>query len=555
MTTRHPHPNGSFISERTGLGLLSLASGLLIGVSMPPGPYGPVAGIAWVPLLLVWSRATPRQMAVAAFGSWLTAALTGFSWVLGHVLPTTALASAGGMLTWAFVFALPWPLSNAVRKRGGRWLGLASLLAFHLTVEGLLSRGPLAFPWGLLGHALAETPSLRHLAALGGVGAASAWLIATNALFFTAARDRSFRPAALALLVLLVGGALTYGGLRSGHLSSASAPADSGRATVLLVQPGTEPTAWDDVQDVGRLRALQRQTRQALDTASVRPDLVVWPETALPVVRPRPRRRAFYRSLHAWVDSLGVPVLTGGVGLVETAGPASPSAFTNRVWFFAPANRSAAGASGDSPEGSNPETSTPERSDPKTYDKVHLVPFAEHVPLADRLPALNAARVPAGGVPGYVRGDGPALWSTPLGRTTPLVCFESVALPYIQTASRRGAQAFVTVAQTGWWNGATGPRQHRAFTQMAAVAAGRPIVLASVRGPSTVIGPDGRTTAASAYGSRAAVLTSVPRTAGATPFVRWGDLPFVLGATGSVLALLVLTGRILREHLAPDGTS
>jgi apolipoprotein N-acyltransferase len=532
---------------------LSLASGLLIGISMPPSPYGPVAGIAWVPLLLVWSRADPRQMAVAAFGGWLAAALTGFAWVLHHVLPTTALASAGGMLTWAFLFALPWPLSAAVRKRGGRWLGLASLLAFHLTVEGLLSRGPLAFPWGFFGHALAETPALRHLAALGGVGAASAWLIGINALVFTIASDRSFRPAALALLALLVGGALTYGGLRTGNLSPASAAADSGRATVLLVQPGTPPTAWADVRDVGRLRSLQRQTREALDTASVRPDLVVWPETALPVVRDRPRRRALYRSLHAWVDSLGVPVLTGGVGIVEDPGPASPPAFTNRVWFFAPANRTA-GASGDAPEGSNPETSPPQRSAPRTYDKVHLVPFAEHVPLADRLPALDAFRVPAGGVPGYVRGEGPALWSTPLGRTTPLVCFESVALPYVQTASRRGAQVFVTVAQTGWWNGATGPRQHRAFTQMAAVAVGRPVVLASVRGPSTVIGPDGRTTTASAYGSRAAVLASVPRAADATPFVRRGDLPFVLGTTGSVLALLVLTGRILRERLAPDGT-
>jgi apolipoprotein N-acyltransferase len=543
MTTRSP-PLGSFLSEGTGTVLLALASGLLIGISMPPGPYGPVAGIAWVPLLLVWSRADPRQMAVAAFGCWLTAALTGFAWVLHHVLPTTALASAGGVLTWAFVFALPWPLSAAVRKRGGRWLGLASLLAFHLTVEGLLSRGLLAFPWGLFGHALAETPALRHLAALGGVGAASAWLIGINALVFTIASDRSFRPALLTLLALLVGGALTYGGLRSGNLSPASAAADSGRATVLLVQPGTPPTAWADVRDVGRLRSLQRQTREALDTASVRPDLVVWPETALPVVRDRPRRRALYRSLHAWVDSLGVPVLTGGVGIVEDPGPASPPAYTNRVWFFAPTNRTDAGASGDAPQ----------RSAPRTYDKVHLVPFAEHVPLADRLPALDAFRVPAGGVPGYVRGEGPALWSTPLGRTTPLVCFESVALPYMQTASRRGAQAFVTVAQTGWWNGATGPRQHRAFTQMAAVAVGRPVVLASVRGPSTVIGPYGRTTTASTYGSRTAVLTTVPRAADATPFVRRGDLPFVLGATGSVLALLVLTGRILREYLAPDRT-
>jgi apolipoprotein N-acyltransferase len=89
---------------------------------------------------------------------------------------------------------------------------------------------------------------------------------------------------------------------------------------------------------------------------------------------------------------------------------------------------------------------------------------------------------------------------------------------------------------------------------MAAVAVGRPVVLASVRGPSTVIGPDGRTTTASAYGSRTAVLTTVPRAAHATPFVRRGDLPFVVGATGSVLALLVLTGRILREYLAPDRT-
>jgi len=508
---------------------------------MPPGSWGSLICIAWLPLLTVWSRASPRTVAIGGFGAWATAAGTGFAWVLTHALPTTALASAGGLLTWSFLFTLPWPLSAAVRRRWGALAGFVALVALHVTVEGLISRGPLAFPWGLLGHALSDTPWLRHLAALGGVGAVSMWIAAVNVLLFTAASRRSFRLPATALLALLVGGAILLGMQRTPGSTSSTSQFDGSDATrVLLVQPNTPPAHWADVRDTSRVRSLRHHTTRALDTTAASPDLIVWPETALPLPRSRVEQHSLYRALQKWVDSTGIPLLTGGVGSVDDHQPAaspdptSSTSFTNRVWFFRPSGASGRRAS---------------RS-PKTYDKVHLVPFAEHVPFSDRLTALEALRVPAGGVPGYVRGTGPSVWDTPLGRTTPLVCFESVTLPYVRSAARNGAEVFVTVAQTGWWDGPTGPRQHLAFSRLTALALGRPVIVASVKGPSAVVGPDGETIASSAYGTQSVLFAAVPSATSATPFLRFGDVPFFLAGVGSALAVIALWGRRLRGPIA-----
>ncbi len=72
----------------------------------------------------------------------------------------------------------------------------------------------------------------------------------------------------------------------------------------LLIQPGTPPTRWADVDDRSRVAHLQSLTTSALDTLSTPPDVIVWPETALPVLPPE-EQDSLTRSVQAWIGEIG----------------------------------------------------------------------------------------------------------------------------------------------------------------------------------------------------------------------------------------------------------
>jgi apolipoprotein N-acyltransferase len=189
-----------------------------------------------------------------------------------------------------------------------------------------------------------------------------------------------------------------------------------------------------------------------------------------------------HRRIQALVDSLDIPLLTGAV---DTA-PARDGRprYRNRVRLFLPGASPPDARSGGAADAS------------LAYDKHHLVPFAEHVPLVDDWPALQRLSVPAGGVAGYVRGPGPVLFSIPTRtpgtpvRVAPLICFETVVGPYVQTAAEK-ADVIVAVSQVGWWGTSGILPQYRALTRLRALETGRPIVVATVTGPSFVARPDG----------------------------------------------------------------
>jgi apolipoprotein N-acyltransferase len=210
------------------------------------------------------------------------------------------------------------------------------------------------------------------------------------------------------------------------------------------------------------------------------------------------------------------------------------------------------------------------------YDKTRLVPFAERVPGVGLLPALDAFAVPAGGVRAYRRGDGPRVLTvrdTTARDTTaddareathvgPMICFESVFGGLGRAYARRGADVLVVLAQSGWWAGGRGARQHLALTRLRAVETGRAVVVATVSGVSALVLPDGRVTASLGWQQRGVLRVRVPlpprdrvpprddddapRT---TPFVRLGSF---LGPLAAALTLAFTVRRLLRPACRPS---
>ena len=543
-----------------------LASGVLLGMAYPPSAVPGLGFAALAPLFIRWTQ-TPH--ATQAYGEAVLAHVIAygiaFRWAAFHPIPSAALASVGGILALALLTALPYGLAHATAsliqtlgqssrsrssatpnastsnrppEHAGLWarrkqvLAALMLAALIVATEAILARGPWALPWTTLSHTVAWLPQARWAARIGGPGL-SVLVVATNALLTAAwlsvrsppRHSQPHRPHVGRPRTILVLFGITLGGMLAvpsftnvtGGASTDSTTKPTPSFAITAVQPARPPLTWSDTSNTQRVDEAIRQTYLALtpsdaahsdaahfDAAHHRrdrlsTDLVVWPETTLPPLRNEARTR-MHRRIQAMVDSLGIPLLTGAVSPARALD--DRPRYRNRVQLFLPGRSSS-------------DHAEPEGAPSLTYDKHHLVPFAEHVPFVDDWPALQRFSVPAGGVAGYLRGNGPALFSIPTRhsnrpvRIAPLICFETVVGPYVQEAAQ-GADVLVAVSQVGWWGRSDVLPQYQALTRLRALETGRPIVVATVTGPSFVAQPDGTVTVLTDWMSDTATSIAIP---------------------------------------------
>jgi apolipoprotein N-acyltransferase len=170
-----------------------------------------------------------------------------------------------------------------------------------------------------------------------------------------------------------------------------------------------------------------------------------------------------------------------------------------------------------------------------TFDKFHLVPFGEYVPLAGILPIEKIA--PGGGA-GFSAGPGPRTLRLPgLPPVSPLICYEVIFPGNVIDPDDRPAW-LLNLTNDAWYGRTSGPYQHFGMAVARAVEQGLPLVRVANTGISGVIDPWGRVTARLGLGeggtSGAVLDAALPRALDAAPpYQRFG---------GPILAGLLLAG-------------
>jgi apolipoprotein N-acyltransferase len=181
------------------------------------------------------------------------------------------------------------------------------------------------------------------------------------------------------------------------------------------------------------------------------------------------------------------------------------------------------------------------------YDKHHLLPFGEYLPLGPlmtRLGVRSLVNMPSD----YAPGVEPAPVQLPgLPLLQPIICYESIFMDAVGARGPRPAW-MVLPSNDSWYGATSGPWQHLNLGAYRAIEHGLPMVRSTPTGVSAMIDPYGRIPAGQRLGiGEAGVIDAdLPAPLAPTLFSRWRNLPFwVLVAAGGVVALL---SRFRRER-------
>lgn len=458
---------------------LALVSGLALALGQPPYDLWPVALVAVAVAFWGILKAATRRRALwlgwltglGYFGlslRWITEPFFVDAAVTGWMAPFALVGMAGGLaLFWALAAGLAF----------GR-VPLA-LVAFWTLAELARSYVLTGFPWGLLGYALAPTPLVYLSAWIGPHGLTVLVLGVAAGLAVLRSRPMVTALGGMGFAALWVLGVLVQ------------APEQdlSGRPVVRLVQPNApQHLKWDPAH---MPTFFQRQV--AATGAPGQVDLIVWSETALPLLLDE-AEGAFGVIAEA---AKGTPVV---LGLQRAEG---------RKYLNSLALLDGQGAP------------------VAVYDKHHLVPFGEYMPLPWLFAGIEAGGLAARARGGFSAGPGPVLIDTPLGRTLPLICYEAVFPQDILRAPDR-PEVLLHLTNDAWFGTHVGPYQHLMQARLRAIETGLPLVRAANTGVSAVIDPGGRILDQLSLGVAGHLDVAVPAALPPTIYAQTGDWPVLI---------------------------
>jgi apolipoprotein N-acyltransferase len=483
--------------RRTGLALLF---GLLAAGAMPPFNLVPLLFLAFPGL--VWL--------MDGRPGWRGAFADGFVWGMGFYVPSLYWTSEAmfvdiAQFWWMVPIALlglPAMMSlfngaaaavahKLARPGVGRILALAAAWGAFEWLRGHLLTG---FPWVLIGYAWSGSaaPLLAGLQAVSLIGIYGVSLLTVLVAALPARLADAGRPIlAPALGLAGLAAALAWGGLR---LADGPDPLVAG-VTLRLIQPAFQQLAVStqalELQRFDRLLALAASPGADKVTAQI------WPEGAV----------GFPLNLDANARAAIAQVVPqNGLVITGTLREQPGTGDNFKAWN----NISAIDGAG---------------ALVSSYDKFHLVPFGEYVPLHKYLQfnQIVARRFD------FSTGPGPstiALGSLP--PAGPIICYEAI-FPHDVIDEEHRPAWILNVTNDAWFGTSTGPYQHFAIARTRAVEEGLPLVRAANTGISGVIDAHGRVLDSLDLGQAGVLDVPLPAgLPGATPYGRWGDWLFLL---------------------------
>ncbi|HVQ08124.1 MAG TPA: apolipoprotein N-acyltransferase [Allosphingosinicella sp.] len=471
---------------------LSFLAGLVSALGFAPlGMW--LATLAAFAALILLIETAPTLRSALARGWWfgLGQFVLGLNWI---ATAFTYQAAMPAWLGWVAVVLLSfylaiYPAAAAGLAwrwgKGGRVVLTLILAAAWIVTEWLRGSMFTGFAWNPVGVVLIDSPFVLPAPVIG-TYALSGVVVLLSGLILPVLLMRGWRFLAGIVLLAAISQVPAFWWRPTDHTALAARPA------IRIVQPNIpQEERWDP--DVAARNFLKQPAMTG--PSGHEPRLIFWPESAIPynLDTDAEARRAI-----ASIIGPGDLLLAGGITQAPPP-PGAQFAEYNSLFVLGPGARILA-----------------------RYDKAHLVPYGEYLPMRPLLSAIGLSRL-APGAGDILAGPGPRTLDLPgFGRMAGQICYEIVFSG--EVVDRANRPDFLFNPSNDAWFGAWGPPQHFAQARLRALEEGIAIVRATPTGISALIDANGRIVASLPQHEAGVIDTRLPPPVPPTLFARFGNL-------------------------------
>ena len=510
--------------------LLGIISGVMLGLSFPPIPFFPLLFAAFIPYFIVIEKRT--SLASINRFTYFTIFFYNFItlyWVGSWQPDTDPFLMVAGVALLFFnpcVFLIPSSLYYLAYKKFGRKTALYLFPVFWVVVEYLYSISDFRFPWLTLGHSLPYFHSFIQIADIIGSFGLGLLIIYINIFFYEAFKNFTsqknyIKQIVIALILLIV--PILYGVVKINQLVESDS-----KLKVGVVQPNLNPwKKWEAGNLTEQLNLYLFLSEKEIKNGA---EILIWPETALPVYLLSGGYEGLVNRIHTFCDTNNVYLMTGMPYATfyfdSTTAPKEAKKTNNGNYYtsynsiimFEPGSRNV-----------------------PMYAKVKLVPFGEKVPLVDYIPFLGDLIKWNVGISSWNEGTEQKVFEVNTGdgkhKIAGVVCIESIYPRFITGFVNNGAELIVVVTNDSWYGNSSGPYQHKEMSVLRAIENRRTVVRSANGGISCVIDKKGNTLIDTEMFTRASFTYEVEFNDDETIYTRTA---YVLPVISLIISLFVM---------------
>lgn len=499
--------------------LLAILSGILLFFSFPKYGQGVTAWIAFIPLFLSLRNTSGKESLIIGFIAGLICNIGLMYWITFVVVHYGYLPYLLGIFIMLLLAAYL-SIYMALFACGFTYFsskgvpGIIHAPVLWTCLEYVKSHLFTGFPW----ENLAYTQYLNHyiiqIADVTGIYGISFIIVFINVMIYDVlntqyTRKRKIVEAVLAFILILA--IYGYGYIRINEIRDSEKIAE--HIDVSLLQGNID-------QNIKWNPKFQRETiniysQLSLDAQSTQPGLTVWPETAAPF---------FFQDMNSMHNEIldiartsGNWLLFGSPSYIKKCDDSNECiSFLNSAFLLSPHGKVTG-----------------------RYDKVHLVPYGEYVPLKKWFPFIDKLVV---GVGDFQSGKGYYPINTDNHKLGILICYEGIFPEASRMYKQGGANLLVNITNDAWFGKTSAPFQHLSMTVLRAVENRLFLVRSANTGISAIIDPTGTIIAQSELFTSAMVKGTVKFINKKTVYSTYGD-GFVLICTISLFCCFIISMR------------
>jgi apolipoprotein N-acyltransferase len=528
--------------------LLSLLSGLLLGISWPPRTLTFLVFIGFVPLLFVVDELNREgvkhsnfKLFVLSFASFLLFNVLSLWWITR----ATMVGGIIGIFCNSVLMTIPVLFYHQIKKHVASKTAYVALIAFWVVYEYVQFNWDLAWPWINLGNIFAFRPSWIQWYEYTGILGGTVWILLTNIAFFTLI-SYSFQFSKGVISSIKLYNRLTFLvlSLFIPFVISFIIEPDKGtdiKQNAVIVQPNIDPyhEKFEDGSFENQIKKLVTLSDSLTDSNTL---FIVWPETAI----------------SASMDEKNInniPAIQYIRNFLKKHPQAKIVSGMDSYKFFEKNEELTATARlyedmyYDSYNSSILLDTSPAFL---IYHKSKLVPGVEKMPYPGFFGFLNKLAINLGGTTGSLGiQKEPSVFKINNSITiAPVICYESVFGSYLGKFVNKGANVLVIMTNDGWWGNTHGYRQHFMYASLRAIEFRKFVVRSANTGISCFIEPSGQIINPTSFWVPATLKHNLNINNRLTFYARFGDYIGKFSVFTAFLLILIWIPSIIAEKKA-----